>query len=79
LGLRVVAYDVAEANDVGGVLGANILQCNLKGIYVAVNVCDNCVFHLGAGNFKITKLELRVFPFYMFIPDKSSKTCVPQR
>ena len=61
-GARVVSYHVAEADNVGGVLCADILQGDLKGINVAVDVCDNGVFHLGAGNFKIAKLDVARLP-----------------
>ena len=71
---RVVSYHIAQADNVGGLLGANVLQRHLEGVNVAVYVCDYGVFHLSAGNFKITKLVKRVFPLYMFVPDKSSKT-----
>ena len=77
LGVGVVADHVAEADNVRGILGADVLQHNLEGLHVAVNVCDDGVFHCSADDFKSMKFIFRNAPIYMFVPNKSSKTCVP--
>ncbi len=79
LGIGVVAHDVAEADDVRGVLGANVLQHHLEGIQVAVNVCDDGVFHFLANDFKSPKFIFCIGPIYLLVADKSSKTCIVQR
>jgi len=67
LGLGVVAHDVAEADDVGGILGANVLQDDLERIQVAVNVCDNGVFHGLTSDFKTPELMFCIRPLYVLI------------
>ena len=79
LGIGVVADDVAEADDVRRILGANILQHYLKRFPVAVNVCDDGVFHFLASYLKSLKFIFRVRPNYLFVPNKSSQTCIVQR
>ena len=79
LGLGVVADDVAKADDMRGVLGANVVQHNLEGVQIAMNVCDNGVFHLLANNFKSPKFIFCFRPIYLLVADKSSKTCIVQR
>src|SRR6516165_10791274 len=78
LGLGVVADDVAEADDVGGALGADVLQDDLKGVEIAVDVCDDGVFHFLASDFKSPKFIFSFRPSYLLVADKSSKTCIFQ-
>jgi hypothetical protein len=45
LGLGVVADDIAEADDVRGVLRLDVVQDDLEGVQIPVDVCDDGVFH----------------------------------
>jgi hypothetical protein len=75
LGVGVVADDIAEADDMRGALGANVLQHDLKSLQVAVDVSDDGVFHLLPDDFKTLKFIFRNGPSYLFVANKSSKTC----
>ena len=79
LGICVVANHVAEADGMRDVLGADVLQHHLKCFPVSVNVCNDGVFHFLTNNLKSPKFIFRVRPNYLFVADKSSKTCVMQR
>jgi hypothetical protein len=76
LGIGVVAHNVAEADDVRGVLGADVFQHDLESFQIAVNVCDDGVFHFLANDLKSPKFIFSVGPSYLFVADKSSKTCI---
>ena len=45
IGVGVIADDIAQTDDMGGILGADIFQHNLKSFQISVNVCDDGVFH----------------------------------
>jgi len=79
LGVGVVTDDVAEAYDVRGFLRADVLQHDLKSFQIAVDVCNDGVFHFLANNLKSPKFIFCVAPDYLFVPDKSSKTCIMER
>ena len=57
LGIGVVADDVAEADDMGGILAFDVVQNDLERFQIAVNVSDDGVFHFISEQFQTREIH----------------------
>jgi len=74
LGIGVVANDVAQANDVRGILAFDVGQHGLERFQIGVDVGDDGVFHSSVNNLKSVKFILRLAPRHVFVADETSKS-----
>jgi hypothetical protein len=79
LWIRVVPDNIAQADNMGGVLAFNVVQNNLKSFQIAMDVGDDGVFHYLLDNFKTFKIILRGAPVCLFVADKASKSRAANR